>query len=445
VPSGDIYRFEDTDDHLDDFGRNRLDQCGHHGTTWDFCSQCYTAILHRGVSGQNLVNVTLCQDYPTSLENLTFVEECLIARCHPVGLIVKLRPKGQAAFVNYYGLKGHMIVLPQDPGPLLSILPSSDLKFNDVIKVFWMGKSLPPTANLKSVLRIRKDKVLGALHFLVQHNKLYRDIQINYPLMDSWADDYIPTEIVENITCVTNSDHHEREGYTVSLQTGNDENDFAAAQDAALEVDSDEAVLTGSIMTDVDGERSRSDDRTLNALLEFKTNPFQVSGHSSEDAADSFDHGQDEPDQIQEPVISYATRGKATLMSAWEDPHYFTGAFPTLFPYGIGGHIDKRKVLVGLEAYAQWALNHHSRRFARHRSFLYLMYDVIRLRMASLGHRLLVKRRDWNSTMADIESLTADQLREAARDMARNEAIRNPVIFKLLQKMTRYLSHFHRN
>jgi hypothetical protein len=127
----------------------------------------------------------------------------------------------------------------------------------------------------------------------------------------------------------------------------------------------------------------------------LKLTLFRSSGHSSEDAVNSFDCGQDEPDQIQEPVISYAIRGKATLMSAWEDPHYFTGAFPTLFPYGIGGHIDKRKVLVGLEAYVQWALNHHSIRFARHRSFLYLMYEVIRLRMASLGHRLLVKRRDW--------------------------------------------------
>jgi hypothetical protein len=38
--------------------------------------------------------------------------------------------------------------------------------------------------------------------------------------------------------------------------------------------------------------------------------------------------------------------------------------------------------------------------------------------------------------MADIESLTADQLQEAAGDMARNQAIRNPVIIKLLQKLT---------
>ena len=52
----------------------------------------------------------------------------LIARCHPVGLIAKLRPKGHAAFVNYYGLKGHTIVLPQDPGPLLNVLSSSDLR-----------------------------------------------------------------------------------------------------------------------------------------------------------------------------------------------------------------------------------------------------------------------------------------------------------------------------
>jgi hypothetical protein len=178
--------------------------------------------------------------------------------------------------------------------------------------------------------------------------------------MDGWADDFVPTEIADNITCVTNSDHHEREGYTVSLEAGNNENDFAAAQDAAVNIDSDEPLLTGSILTDVDGERSQSDSCTLNALLELRTNPSEISGQESEDVADTFDHEDDEPDQRQEPAISYAIRGNATLMSAWEDPHYFAGAYPTLYPYGIGGHLDKKDVSV--EAYAQWALNHHSRR-----------------------------------------------------------------------------------
>jgi uncharacterized protein DUF6570 len=37
----------------------------------------------------------MCQDYPSALEDLTAIEECLIAICHPVGRILKLRPGGK--------------------------------------------------------------------------------------------------------------------------------------------------------------------------------------------------------------------------------------------------------------------------------------------------------------------------------------------------------------
>ena len=60
--------------------------------------------------------------------------------------------------------------------------------------------------------------------------------------------------------------------YGIGLTRGNNENDFAAAQDAAVDVNSDEPLLTGSILTNVNGEWSQSDDRTLNALLELHKN-----------------------------------------------------------------------------------------------------------------------------------------------------------------------------
>ena len=123
-----------------------------------------------------------------------------------------------------------------------------------------MGKSLPSTVDLKPVLRVRQeppsqrlpqtsvlqsrpgasvwplvpldaspprrqavrarqDKILAALHFLVHHNELYRQVRINYPLTDDWGNDFIPSEISDNITYITNTDHHEREGYTASLRT----------------------------------------------------------------------------------------------------------------------------------------------------------------------------------------------------------------------------------
>jgi Helitron helicase-like domain at N-terminus len=74
-------------------------------------------------------------------------------------------------------------------------------------------------------------------------------------------------------------------------------------------------------------------------------------------------------------------------------------------------------------------------RFARHRTFLYLMYDVIRLRKSSLGHRLLVKRRDGNATVAEIESLTVKQLRDAPSALTSGQIIHDPAITKLLRKL----------
>jgi Domain of unknown function (DUF6570) len=98
----------------------------------------------------------MCQAYPSVLDDLTAVEECPIARCHPVGAVFKLRPGGRASAVNYYALRGHMIVIPQDPGPLLSILPSPDrsvprILLDSFIKVCWLGKTGPSLAELNEV------------------------------------------------------------------------------------------------------------------------------------------------------------------------------------------------------------------------------------------------------------------------------------------------------
>jgi len=266
-------------------------------------------------------------------------------------------------------------------------------------------------------------------------------------MLHTWPDEFIPPEIENNVTHISDSDHHEREGYTVHLQRGNDENDLAAAQsitiqDADPDLQVDETFLTGSVMTDVNGERSQGDLRSLNALLDLVTinsrhtaDGDDVAGREDDvcrpgldegidndesnvidwnnavdDDESSVDHescvvDDDSSDVVDddtdddrnnvvdsnrnnivdgdgcnvvddrnyvkattesmknaEPVITYAIRGQARLLSAWVDNHYFTGAFPTLFPHGIGGHLDERNIKVSLEAFAKWALNHHSRR-----------------------------------------------------------------------------------
>ena len=177
-------------------------------------------------------------------------------KCHPVGTILKLRPGGHTSPTNYNALRGHMIVIPQDPGPLLQILPSPELKLENLIKVFWLGKFPPRNQDLKPFLQVRKDKVLAVLLYLVRHNRLYHDITINYTMIEGWTDEFIPPEITNNITCLTNSDHHECEGYTVSLESGNYENDLHAAQDGVSHIDTNsyDLFVTSSVYTDINGE-----------------------------------------------------------------------------------------------------------------------------------------------------------------------------------------------
>jgi hypothetical protein len=199
--------------------------------------------------------------------------------------------------------------------------------------------------------------VLAALQYLVRCNHLYRDLTINYDMMDGWSGDFISPEIRDNIICLGSTDHHEREGYTVSLQTGNYENDLHAAQDAHVEVDGHEGIISGSVYTDVNGEREDPDVRLIDTLRRV-----MAPNESTPDADDTTDEHR--PGHGSIPTISYAIRGQSTLMSHWEDPHYFTAAFPTLFPTGTGGHQDHRTVPVSLTAFAECASNHHSRRQA---------------------------------------------------------------------------------
>jgi len=378
-PVSDIKTLHDEDSCLEDLKRAGLDRCGYQDGFWAFCTPCHLDIVSGRVpkfSVLNSVNVLMCGDYPDILKDLTVIEEAVIARRHPVGSILKLRPGNRRSPSNYYALRGHMVIIPQQPGPLLRILPSPDLRFQDIIKVFWVGKCQPSPDDLKPFLQIRKNKVLCALQWLVSNHCHYRDLMINYPLLASWPEDFIPSQISVNVSHLDVPDHSEREGYIADLESDNFENDLQAVSD---EVSDENAVFSsGSLSTDVNGERSNCDLQLLQTLTSFvsstndTTADSEMEGSDSEsvdngipsDLNDSEDEGVAGPEQqSQSKYIRFGFKQNSTpLANVWEDPLFFTSAFPTLFPTGSGGHLDNRPIKVSLEAFAKWALNHHSRR-----------------------------------------------------------------------------------
>lgn len=113
-------------------------------------------------------------------------------------------------------------------------------------------------------------------------------------------------------------------------------------------MDNNIPLMTGSVSTDINGERQNPDKRLLNALLNV------VSNHSALSTQRTHGH-----DQQHIPRLSYTIQGHVTPADHWDDPTYFTAAFPTLFPLGIRGHLEDRPFSVSLASFAEWALKHH--------------------------------------------------------------------------------------
>jgi hypothetical protein len=128
-------------------GGVQLDNCGMVDGSYQVCHTCLNAFNGDRIpkfSSSNAVNVTMCQNYPVELEDLTLMEEYAIARSHPIGAILKLKPNGIRNPTAYNGIRGHIATIPQDPGPLLNILPSPQLQFHDHIRIVWTARqSLP--------------------------------------------------------------------------------------------------------------------------------------------------------------------------------------------------------------------------------------------------------------------------------------------------------------
>src|SRR6266850_551966 len=74
-------------------------------------------------------------------------------------------------------------------------------------------------------------------------------------------------------------------------------------------------------------------------------------------------------------------------------------------------------------------------RFASHRTFMYLVYDILRLQKSALGYSLLIKRRDWHRVHNELESLTADRIKDAITAVSNHQPIADANINTLLRHL----------
>ena len=111
------------------------------------CNTCHSSIMLGKRPLESLANSRWVGSVPDELKDLTWIEELLVARAHVVGRVVRLQDHNQA---SYFGIKGHIILLPQDTTLLLNLLPMSPASLPDVVRVVWTGKSARDRDRLRS-------------------------------------------------------------------------------------------------------------------------------------------------------------------------------------------------------------------------------------------------------------------------------------------------------
>ena len=347
------------------------DYCAIKDDMVSLCTMCNSAIAKRVIpllSAGNFINCLFCQDYPEALQNLNTVEEAFIARAHVVGIFLKLT-SGAKSGISYRGSRGHSVAVRQDPSELLKILPAATLRDHTTITVSWDGGASPSEENLARFCSVDKAKVLNALLWLCANNPVYKSVVVDYSVLDSWPDHHIPQEIRDAFITLGSEPgstdppvEDEREGYATSLQDGLFENEL----DAEVEDAEPGSILSRSFFSDLHGQDLHSTPATLASLQAIlQERDFNDSGPREDHTVDRQDDEGGAPNRrTRLPHISYNTTQHLPLINAFTDPDYFTAAFPTLFPFGIGGHLGDangdRPEEVSLKAFARYTMLHHS-------------------------------------------------------------------------------------
>lgn len=165
---------------------NNLDYYRRIDNGFHFYKSSYSITIEKKISkfrSANCINVLPYQKYPDILCNLTTIEKVFIACIHLIMSVIQLKRNKTSLIALYYWIWDYIVILSQNPGPLLIILSSSNLAPHDMICIAWTSKRPHTFSNICLIIYIQKTRVLKILCWLKTNNLLYKNNVINLHLL----------------------------------------------------------------------------------------------------------------------------------------------------------------------------------------------------------------------------------------------------------------------
>ena len=322
-------------------------------------------------------NSMIPSSVPNVLQNLTQIEEMLIARALPI-MRVYVKPGGQ------WGFSGHCINLPQNLTELATSLPRypKDLA---VIIVKIKGKD----STFKDV-SVRRNKVHDALQWLIKNNPHYSDLTINEEALSSLPDN----DVLPDLMTVESNDN----------------------------IVSDDICYDSGPPTDNPSEDLVYNDSTeMSSFLPVGEQQLQEIHAVRNQLLGS------------EPIMRWPSLSTEPL-NEYQVSHLATMAFPTLFPDGNGDATNQgllrdvpfQERIKHLLKFAEVVHGKWVYRFANHPRFSYWAFNMIQRKRILQQSDMFLKQNPGEA------HLTLNELREMV-------ASNNTSVF--LSKISRYVGN----
>jgi hypothetical protein len=331
-------------------------------------------------------------DVPEELKDLTIVEEKLIAIYRHNCCVIKLQSPFHSSSTSQSALKGNAIAFPQNVPNIASNLPLVMSTLCDTIKVIFIGSHPPTRGQARKILTVRKRKVLHALQWLKQNNILYRNITINVENLNDLPDNDIPESLWATREEHTNVNEvvDERVGYVFDP--------LNEADERGERIDPSVIPIHPSGVLDVNGTSVTTETINSHLLQKLRVNAakssiiFGETNLNNDDFVYMIPHGS-------KPTNEYL------------NPNLLPGLYPKLFPYGQGGLEDPaRPIKVSIKDHIRYLLHYDDKRFEKHHSFLFIIFNMMQRREVCLQARLLTSKPFFTKDAKTIEKITTDEI-----------------------------------
>lgn len=362
------------------------------------CKTCRRSIENRLPNMFSVENDADPGPQPQVLKDLTYLEQQLIAKVHPVMSIYSLQRTAPNLDAQL-GYRGNVVNFAQDVFGFATRLP---IPLRRAAQFVYVRRQ--QGTNYKDFL-VRPARIFAALYWLRDNNIHYRDIEIDENALhelDTAGGDQC---VVEHLSRYQNE--AEQQQHPDLLQARIHDGDIAPLfqpisqpSDACgpVNVDEEEALQYGVQHSSAIQIQTLTNRQSLGRVLRLGPDENQPQQQAVPVV--------DGPEIIQQPLDEFNTEGLIGM------------AFPTLFPTGAGdlNSINPNRFQkIPTALYFQHLMKYHDRRFAQHPAFCFYAMNSV-MRWSAMKNATICLKQ--NSLLDNVHSV--EQLRERLQDDVRN-------------------------